>query len=287
MSEKAAAKDRIAGFAAGVASGATKLIVGHPFDTVKIRMQVEGGLGRFSSSWDCLLSTIKRERFRGLYKGATPPLIGWSIMDAIQLGTLSNVRLLLQRGDKNKKLKTIDHALAGVAAGWTVALVATPVQSNGIKGLWYGLPATMIQRSFFFFLWGSYDLYSNWLRTFNTKSTFPYLEKAKIDANMVPIIPENRKVSEKLVSFIAGGLSATTFWTLVFPFDVVKNRYMTDNGTKYPSIRYTISYIYKTEGIGGFFKGFVPSFIRSFPTNACAVFVWDTTMRFMTGHGHN
>ncbi|OMJ09684.1 Mitochondrial substrate carrier family protein L [Smittium culicis] len=98
-------RDRIAGFAAGVASGATKLVVGHPFafwygvnihfkkltlewktkkDTVKIRMQVEGGMGRFSGPMDCLISTIKREKFRGLYKGATPPLIGWTIMDAVQ-----------------------------------------------------------------------------------------------------------------------------------------------------------------------------------------------------------
>lgn len=31
-----------AGFLAGIGSGVTKLVVGHPFDTIKVRMQVEG-----------------------------------------------------------------------------------------------------------------------------------------------------------------------------------------------------------------------------------------------------
>ncbi|KAJ1854172.1 hypothetical protein H4R99_007551, partial [Coemansia sp. RSA 1722] len=55
--DMATARDRIAGFAAGIASGATKLFVGHPFDTVKIRCQVEGGHGRFKGPLDCLVST--------------------------------------------------------------------------------------------------------------------------------------------------------------------------------------------------------------------------------------
>ncbi|PVU98930.1 hypothetical protein BB559_001150 [Furculomyces boomerangus] len=309
-------QDRLAGFAAGIASGATKLVVGHPFDTIKVRMQVEGGLGRFSGPMDCLISTIKREKFRGLYKGALPPLIGWSIMDAVQLGSLSNARLILQGGDKSKKLRPVDNALAGVAAGWTVALVATPVelmkirlqtqynaygsneprkyssaydcarktiQKNGITGLWYGLHATIFQRSFFFFLWGSYDIYSNYFRSLQKTSSFPYLQKS----NLARDDPNKRTLSDKTVSFLAGGLSANTFWTLVYPVDVAKNRYMSDTGEKYPTFRSAFKYIYKTEGFRGFFRGFVPSFIRSFPTNGCAVFVWDTTMRFMVGHGHN
>ncbi|OLY79885.1 Mitochondrial substrate carrier family protein L [Smittium mucronatum] len=278
-------RDRFAGFAAGIASGATKLV----------------------------------EKFRGLYKGATPPLIGWTIMDAIQLGTLSNVRLILQGGDKNKVLTSFQHGCAGVVAGWAVSLVATPVellkmrlqtqynaygsiekktynsaldcarkivQKNGIQGLWFGLHATLIQRSFFFILWGSYDVYSKYLRSLYRIPEFPYIKKMSINDSELSMHKESW-LSNKAVSFLAGGLSANTFWTLVFPFDVIKNRYMADTTGKYPSLRATFDYIYKTEGIKGFFRGFVPSFIRAFPTNACAVFVWDTTMRFMTGHGHN
>ncbi|KAJ2845482.1 hypothetical protein GGI22_006541, partial [Coemansia erecta] len=78
----ATARDRIAGFAAGFASGATKLFVGHPFDTVKVRCQVEGGHGRFKGPLDCLVGTVRQEGLRALYKGASIPLIGWAVMDA-------------------------------------------------------------------------------------------------------------------------------------------------------------------------------------------------------------
>ena len=64
------------GTVAGVASGITKLTVGHPFDTVKVRLQIEGLNGRFKGPFHCLWLTLRQEGLRGLYKGATPPLFG-------------------------------------------------------------------------------------------------------------------------------------------------------------------------------------------------------------------
>ena len=32
---------------------------------------------------DCLLQTVRKEGFTGLYKGATPPLVGWMFMDSM------------------------------------------------------------------------------------------------------------------------------------------------------------------------------------------------------------
>lgn len=73
---------RYAGFVAGVFSGITKLAVGHPFDTIKVRMQTSPD-GQFKGPMDCLLKTIRNEGVRGLYKGATPPLVGWMVMDSV------------------------------------------------------------------------------------------------------------------------------------------------------------------------------------------------------------
>ena len=70
------------GFVAGVFSGITKLTVGHPFDTVKVRLQT-ATKAQFSGPWDCVVQTIRREGVSGLYKGATPPLLGWMAMDSL------------------------------------------------------------------------------------------------------------------------------------------------------------------------------------------------------------
>lgn len=52
------------------------------FDTIKVRLQTSEKV-QFKGPLDCLLQTIRHEGVRGLYKGATPPLVGWMFMDSM------------------------------------------------------------------------------------------------------------------------------------------------------------------------------------------------------------
>jgi Mitochondrial carrier protein len=54
------------------------------FDTVKVRLQTTQK-SQFRGPLDCLLQTIRKEGVSGLYKGATPPLIGWMFMDSMSV----------------------------------------------------------------------------------------------------------------------------------------------------------------------------------------------------------
>ncbi|CDH49810.1 mitochondrial carrier [Lichtheimia corymbifera JMRC:FSU:9682] len=278
--------NRFRGFAAGVASGITKLAVGHPFDTVKVRLQTSGKAD-FKGPLDCLKKTIQKEGFRALYKGATPPLVGWMFMDSIMLGTLHNARLIQQSWNGDKPLTVFQHGLAGLAGGLTVSFVATPVEqikarlqvqydaatkvytgpincatqlvrNNGITALWTGLLPTMAFRSWFFVFWASYDVFTRELKKYN--------------------------LSDGSVTFIAGGLSATAFWLGAFPSDSIKNRYMTQpdvHPKRFPSPWSVAQYIYRNDGLRGFYRGFLPSFLRAFPTNASAVFMFETVMKLL------
>ncbi|RSL93431.1 hypothetical protein CDV31_014726 [Fusarium ambrosium] len=174
------------GFVAGVFSGIAKLTVGHPFDTVKVRLQ-----------------TTDPTRFKGSTTGRT-------------------------------SLPSYGHGIAGIAAGSTVSFIAAPVEHikarlqiqyaaqkadrlyagpidclrkiyryHGVQGVYHGLSATLLFRSFFFFWWASYDVLSRILR-------------------------EKTNLSAPAVNFWAGGLSAQAFWLTSYPSDVVKQRIMTD-----------------------------------------------------------
>ncbi|KAI9277260.1 mitochondrial carrier domain-containing protein [Phascolomyces articulosus] len=278
--------NRFRGFAAGVTSGITKLAVGHPFDTVKVRLQTSSA-DRFKGPLDCLMKTIRHEGVRALYKGATPPLIGWMFMDSIMLGTLHNARMIQQKWNGDKPLTVFQHGLAGLAGGLTVSFVATPVEqiksrlqvqydaatkvytgpincatqlvrNNGVTALWNGLLPTMLFRSWFFVFWASYDVFTRQLKKL--------------------------EISDGATTFIAGGLSATTFWFGAFPADAVKNRYMTQPDVtpkKYPNPMAVAKEIYNTNGLRGFYRGFLPSFLRAFPTNAAAVFMFETVMKLL------
>ena len=298
---------RYNGFVAGVFSGIAKLTVGHPFDTIKVRLQTSEKK-QFTGPVDCLLQTIRKEGVGGLYKGATPPLVGWMAMDSIMLGSLTLYRGLLQ--DKvfrnpafrpnipattleNEKLPSFGHGIAGIMAGTTVSFIAAPVEhvkarlqvqyaaiksdrlysgpidctkkilkAHGFRGLYHGLLATMLFRSFFFFWWGSYDVFTRWFQG-------------------------NTSLSAPSINFWAGGLSAQIFWLTSYPSDVVKQRIMTDplggalndGQRRFRHWRDAARAIGREAGWRGYWRGFVPCFLRAFPANAMALVAFEGVMR--------
>lgn len=284
-----------AGFVAGIFSGITKLAVGHPFDTIKVRMQTNPA---YKSSLDCLMQTIRNDGVRGLYKGATPPLVGWMFMDSITMGSLTNYRSCLKTyvwpDLPPGELPFIGKTISAIAAGWTVSLVASPVehikarlqvqyndkagsklysgpidcaaklikQKGVFRGLYHGLGATMIFRTNFAVWWGGYDLLSDYFKK-NTNMTAP------------------------AISFWAGGMGATLFWVTAYPTDIVKQQIMTDSleNPKYRSWMDAARAVYRRGGPKAFTRGFIVSFVRSFPTNASALAAFELSMAVLHGHG--
>ncbi|KAF7197137.1 Mitochondrial substrate carrier family protein L [Pseudocercospora fuligena] len=294
------------GFVAGVFSGITKLSVGHPFDTIKVRLQTSKH-DQFKGPLDCLMQTLRKEGVNGIYKGATPPLIGWMCMDSLMLGSLTLYRRLLNENvfqplrarpnhpavylpdEERKKLPAVGHGIAGMLAGWTVSFIAAPVEhvkarlqvqyqatkaerayagpidcarkiyrGHGIPGLYHGLLATCIFRTFFFAWWGTYDIFTRWFQ-------------------------KNTSMSAPAVNFWAGGLSAQIFWLTSYPSDVVKQRIMTDpleaDKRKFPRWRNAAVAVYQESGWKGYWRGFVPCFLRAFPANAMALVAFEGVMR--------
>lgn len=56
-------------------------------NSVKTRMQCMP-IGTYSGPLECVTNIVRKEGLRALYKGASPPAIGWAITDAILLGSL-------------------------------------------------------------------------------------------------------------------------------------------------------------------------------------------------------
>lgn len=63
-------------FAAGGVGGICAVLVGHPFDLVKVRLQT-AEKGVYSGAMDVVRKTVAREGMvRGLYAGVSAPLVG-------------------------------------------------------------------------------------------------------------------------------------------------------------------------------------------------------------------
>lgn len=85
---KVAAAKSFAGlrsFAAGGFGGVCAVIVGHPFDLVKVRLQTAEA-GVYKGAVDCLVKGIARDGMvRGLYAGVSAPLVGVTPMCKLRL----------------------------------------------------------------------------------------------------------------------------------------------------------------------------------------------------------
>ena len=235
-------------------------------------------------------------------------------MDSILMGSLTLYRRLLKDHIftnpvfnpevpistlQTRPLPSYGHGIAGLFAGTTVSFVAAPVEhikarlqvqyaakkadrlysgpidctrkilrTHGIRGLYRGLGATLLFRSYFFFWWSSYDLLTRWFRH-----------------------QTHIKMSEPAINFWAGGLSAQVFWITSYPSDVVKQRIMTDplggglkdGERKFWKWKDAAKAVWKERGWRGYWRGFVPCFLRAFPANAMALVAFEGVMRSIPG----
>jgi solute carrier family 25 carnitine/acylcarnitine transporter 20/29 len=125
--------------------GIASLLAGHPFDTIKTRLQAQSqapsssatsphqqfrtqsstlssplistaSVARYTSSIDALRRIIAEEKFVGLYKGVTSPMLGVAVMNASIFGVYGLALRNLQ-GEGEQQARLQDIFLAGCASG--------------------------------------------------------------------------------------------------------------------------------------------------------------------------
>jgi solute carrier family 25 carnitine/acylcarnitine transporter 20/29 len=69
-------------FNIGGFGGICAVLVGHPFDLVKVRLQT-AEKGVYTGALDVAKKSLARDGFKGLYRGVTAPLIGVTPMFAV------------------------------------------------------------------------------------------------------------------------------------------------------------------------------------------------------------
>lgn len=217
-------------------------------------------------------------------------------MDSVLMGSLTVYRRLMAEQVfkvERTALPPVGHGFAGVLAGCTVSFIAAPVEHikarlqiqyaakktdrlysgpidcltkvykhHGVRGVYHGLSATLLFRTFFFFWWSSYDILTRYMK-------------------------DNTRMSAPAINFWAGGLSAQVFWLTSYPSDLVKQRIMTDplggglgdGERKFRHWNQAAKAVYRENGWRGYWRGFVPCFLRAFPANAMALLVFEGVMR--------
>ncbi|KAH8916745.1 mitochondrial carrier [Atractiella rhizophila] len=278
-------------FAAGTLGGIAGLVVGHPFDTVKVKLQCQT---EKALQYRNAVGLFSEAQMNGLYKGIVSPLAGVALMNASVFGFYGLfLRLQLPTNDTTPTLTQV--TIAGMACGLTTSFITSPMELFKIlqqssppssttpslpsllyqlfpRRMWRGLGATMLRDLGY----GPYFLaYESARRTFG---------------------------EGKVELLLAGGFAGVVGWAATFPMDVVKTRIQSsqpyvstsragdsasllphDNsqGTKqYRTVLGTIVRSYKEEGWRVFFRGLGATLLRSIPVNMATFAVYETCMAY-------
>ncbi|VDN07154.1 unnamed protein product [Thelazia callipaeda] len=236
------------------------VITGYPFDTVKVRQQIEG-----QSIPRCCVSIVRNEGYMGFFKGMSSPLMSITAINAIAFGVYENTLKFF-----NHEHSLLASFFAGNVAGAAQCGICIPselvktrmqLQKNGMYTSSWDCAKKMIRRG------GLLSVYKGtWITIARDCSgygtwyvTYEFCTR-KLSKDGTP----SSLPSWQLL--IAGGLAGVTSWLVNYPLDVIKTRFQADDNIH--SYRKVCHAIMKTCGIRGFFAGISATIIRAFPSNA-------------------
>merc|ERR1711974_491558 len=121
---------------AGGFGGACLVFVGHPLDTIKVRLQtmpiIEGQKPTYSGTLDCALQTVRKEGFFALYKGMLAPLTGVTPMYSLCfLGYEIGKNIFTEEKDY-KELNLVRIGAAGATSGLFTTPILAPLDEQNV-----------------------------------------------------------------------------------------------------------------------------------------------------------
>ncbi|KAG2261832.1 hypothetical protein Bca52824_068911 [Brassica carinata] len=292
-----AAKD----LASGTVGGAAQIIVGHPFDTIKVKLQSQpaptlGQPPRYTGAIDAVKQTVAAEGPKGLYKGMGAPLATVAALNAVLFTVRGQMEGLL-RSEPGVPLTISQQFVCGAGAGFAVSFLACPTElvkcrlqaqgalacasttSSVVAAVKYGGPmdvARHVLRS----EGGARGLFKGLFPTFAREipgnatmfATYEAFKRFLADGSDTSSLGQGSLI-------MAGGVAGASFWAIVYPADVVKSVLQVDDykNPKYRGSMDAFRKILKAEGVKGLYKGFGPAMGRSVFANAACFLAYEMT----------
>ncbi|MCJ1371828.1 carnitine transporter [Loxospora ochrophaea] len=290
----AATKATVSSFrdlAAGGVGGVCAVIVGHPFDLVKVRLQTSER-GVYSGAVDVVRKTVAREGLaRGLYAGVSAPLVGVTPMFAVSFWGYGVGKNLVSAFSPSHSPSSPSHpptftipqlATAGFFSAIPMTLITAPfervkvlLQIQGQKSLAPGEKPRYA---------GGLDVVRQLYAQGGIKSVFRgsamtlardgpgsaayFATYEYVKRLMTPVDAHGIKSEELSLTAVmtAGGAAGVAMWIPVFPVDTVKSRLQSAEGR--PTIGGTVGGLWRSGGVRAFFPGIGPAMARAVPANA-------------------
>jgi hypothetical protein len=269
---------------AGGIAGSAGVIVGHPFDSIKVRLQT-----------NCSTTTTSPTTISCLFRGIGPPVATAAIVNALIFGSYNESSRIFDTMQFNNTTGIKPFA-CGMFTGVVSSLVIAPtehikcrlqvgstnnyrgpidaikriVASHGVFILYRGLGATILRQS------PSFGIYFG---------TYDHIKRAVchrfgISSESSPQHSNNKR--RLAASALAGGIAGSLAWAVVYPMDVIKSRIQTMPLEKPSSIRHVAHTLYAS-GWRSLYRGVGITVLRAFPVNGIIFPVYEFSLEQLHG----
>lgn len=286
-----------ADFIAGWMAGGVSIIVGHPLDTIKTRLQTMNAYAGFT---DCLAKIVKNESMFGLYKGMFLPFMTAGALHSLLFATYATTLRFLnpERWRTSKQetlplkeivLATYVSAVVQLIPGIPIELVKTKLQVQCDSKLFNWRTSKVLQsdkvshrpRDLIVTVYKKHGIRGLY------KGGFPMFLRDTLGIGFYLPMYETSKFyltksgcNETLSEILAGGTAGSLSWMCICPFEVIKNLSQTRQEASNGKLMLTAKKIFESDGIAGFYKGCITLLTRGFIVNAILFVVYEKTLQF-------
>ncbi|KAG2769578.1 hypothetical protein PC129_g20238 [Phytophthora cactorum] len=269
---------------AGTVGGIAGVVVGQPFDTVKVRLQTYSKY--YNGAIDCARQTLKHEGFSGFFKGMTSPVVGSAATNAVMFAVYERTLKMIDDNPENATLKSVFYA--GAVGGFWQTVPLAPAElikcrlqvqdgrrssqyqgpmdcirhifkARGAPGLFLGFTCTLWREvpSFAVYFW-----------------LYEYTKRMMVDGG----------INSTTSMLTAGGVAGVASWVVSYPFDVIKSAIQTLPVNHKPGehkIAYQARQLYRLGGWRIFFSGLGTACVRAFPCNAVTFYGYEKSSELL------
>ncbi|EIW69903.1 hypothetical protein TREMEDRAFT_71447 [Tremella mesenterica DSM 1558] len=284
-------------FTAGVIAGAAGLVVGQPFDVIKVRYQTPEFNGRYSSVWRTFGAIVREEKVHGLFKGVWSPMAGIAFINGVVFSSYSLFMRFQHPSTENDSEPSLSQiCLAGAGSGVVAASLTCPIElikvrqqsapphldpsivsilrsivrTEGVRGLYRGFSATALRDIAYGPYFCTYEAVCRYFR--NQRKPPATLPANHHGHGLIQEAEAELGTLRWPELMTAGGLAGLAAWLTTFPFDVLKTRmqgasWEERSSVKALSLHRTAVNAVRAEGWRVCFAGLGPTLIRAVPVN--------------------
>jgi len=265
-------------FVSGWVGGCCGFVLGHPFDTLKVRQQALNHTSVIFTFKEC----VQQDGLRSLMRGLSYPILSVGVINSLFFGVYSSTLTAINNQSNSPTYSQV--FTAGCVAGGAQLVLAVPVdlvkvrlqaQQGRFKGPFDCLKSIYREGG----LRGCYKgIVPQAFRDVKASGLY-FLVYTYFLAKLKGVETARDNTAGEI--FVAGGLAGLISWQSIIYLDVVKSRLQADCHLKpkYSGMLDCARQSYRQDGPRVFFRGFSMMSLRAFPLNGATFVGYEYCMK--------